>query len=491
MAEPPVRNRNGPDPTTSTDEMSGPGWPDAEPIEKPAPAPVRAAKAPTLLGTPPGVVPTTPLPNKGDKKSPTLLSSSMRTPPGFRIADLQPKGPLAMVGRVSVIGTVILCLLALGWLTKTVILPMILNSNVKVNVVTAHGQTRTPMFFAGTAQAVHARSEQWLSFGQAGQLTGPLPKVGTRVAKGDILARLKLSPQRQAPLERAQQAVTMATRKRAQAQVQVKKLTALKQAALGDLRAAEDRVKAVRQKVPAMRGHHAAAHHGRRDVAAATKRLIAIDKKARRPKQKLENAEAALKQAQENLKKLEASLGETVLRASFDGDIAQVHAPGPKGAGAHAPLLLVQDRTQARASFRLDDLGSLKKGESVMVAVGGHPAIPGLVYDVQSAGTAFEVSADLPDANGALINTDPNSFRLVRGFAPLAFTVPLDALGGPRRPGGAVDCAGHACDSPAGPGAGGARQRSRGVGRDRHHAARDSCGALAGRRPLHHIAYRG
>lgn len=355
----------------------------------------------------------------------------MRTPPGVRLADLQPKGPWAMMGRMSIIGTVVLCTLALAWLTKVVIWPMIMNSNVKVSVVTVRGQTRTPMFFSGTAQGVHARSEQWLSFGQSGDLVSPLPKAGTHVAKGDILARLKLSAQRQAPIDKAQKALTAATRARAAAQVQVKKLAALKQAALGDLRAAEDRVKAVHQKMPAVHGHHAAAsHHGKRDVAAATKRLVALDKKARVPKQKLEKAEAALKQAQDNVKKIEASLGETVLRAPFDGDIAQVKNAGAKSVAARTPVLLVQDRTQARVTFRMDDLGSMKKGEPVMVAVGGRPAIPGLIYDLQSTNTAFEVVTDLPDANGVLINSDPNSFRLVRGFAPLAFMVPLDALVG-------------------------------------------------------------
>ena len=119
-----------------------------------------------------------------------------------------------------------------------------------------------------------------------------------------------------------------------------------------------------------------------------------------------------------------------VLRAPFDGDIAQVKNPAAKAAAARAPLLLLQDRTQARVTFRLDDVGSLKKGESVMIAVGGRPAMPGLVYDLQSVSTAFEIAADLPDANGVLINSDPNNFRLVRGFAPLAFVVPLDALVG-------------------------------------------------------------
>ena len=206
--------------------MSGPGWPEGDPADKPQ----RPTKAPTLLGGPLGSQPTVTLAEKTNKKTPTVLSF-LRTPPGVRLADLQPKGPLAMLGKASLIGTVILCLLAFGWLVKTVIWPMVVNSNVKVNVVTVQGQTRTPMFFTGAAKAVHARTEQWLSFGQAGQLVAPLPKVGTRVAKGDILARLKLSPQRQAPLDKAQKALTAAFRKRAEAQTHVKKLAALKQAA--------------------------------------------------------------------------------------------------------------------------------------------------------------------------------------------------------------------------------------------------------------------
>ena len=425
MAEPPHRDRKSPAPTTtSTGELSGPEWPQAKPLDKA----VRPNKAPTLLGAPTGPA-TAPLPTKGNKKSPTLLSS-MRTPPGVRIADLQPKGPLATLGRVSLISTVVLCLLALGWLIKTVILPMVIDSNVRVHVVTVHGQTRTPMFFPGTAQAVHARSEQWLSFGQAGELAAPLPKVGTHVAKGDILARLKLSPQRRAPLERAQQALTAATRNRAQAQAQVKKLAALKQAALGDLRAAEDHAHAAHPKEPSMRGHKSASHHGKRDVAAATRRLVALDKKARRPKQALEKSEAALGQARENLKKIEASIGETVLRAPIDGNIAQVKSPSANMIVARAPLLLVQDRTHARVTFRMDDPGSLKKGEPVMAAVRGRPPVPGVVYDLQGTSTALEVTAELPDADGVLVHSDPNEIRLVRGFAPLAFVVPLAALVG-------------------------------------------------------------
>ncbi len=289
---------------------------------------------------------------------------------------------------------------------------------------------RVHLFYDAQAAEVAPRRSETYAFEKNGVLAEMLVKVGAHVSEGQIIARQKLSPADEKSFAQLSQKRQAAERAFLGQSLEVDKLNgqiAAKEQEADKLKdQADDLQKELASKPPNERAAQ------KRDIAALRKReaglrkdAAAIKKRAAGPQKALAKLKSTFDQARNAEQALVQKSQGAFLRATAEGNVAEISAEVGKKIEASQPVLIVADKSALRIVFKGADrrLQALEQDTKIMLLHGDGDLAEGHISERTGDGAVIEV----PDADGAIAEVDKKSLKVVRETLENALVVPAGA----------------------------------------------------------------
>lgn len=302
----------------------------------------------------------------------------------------------------------------------------------KVRVQTLQEGARVPVFYAGGAVEIHPLEDAWAAFAVAGKLASDLPKVGTRVEKGDIIATLELPPPMAKQIKAAKSALAKATADYDRVSKNLAKVTDERALLTAQKQAVEEKIKELRPKSvlkqdPASRKELDTL---KKDMAKANKKLSALAKRERGPKGAEAKSKKKLDAVRKKIATLQSKIGDKLLRAPFSGEVTETKAEPGQAVEAKQQVLHLQNLAFAKITFTIPERGGLQMGGEAMVSVQRGNPVAAKVVSIEDGKAGVEVGLEMADPTRTMKSMRGESFRLLKDFADPAFKVrPKAVLG--------------------------------------------------------------
>ena len=303
----------------------------------------------------------------------------------------------------------------------------------KVRVQALQEGTRVPLFHPGGAVGIHPLEEAWTSFAGAGKLSGELPKVGTRVEKGDIIATLELPPPLAKQIKGAKTALAKANADSERVTKNLQKVLDERALLTSQKQAVEEKIKELRPKSvlkqdPASRKELDTL---KKDMAKANKKLSALAKRERGPRAAEAKSKKKVDAVQKKIAALQLKIGDKLMRAPFTGEVTEAKAEAGQAVEAKQPLVHLQNVALTKLSFNIHDKGTLQVGGEALVSVQRGNPVSAKVVSVDGARAnngMLEVGLEIADPTRTMLAMPGEAFRLLKEFAEPAFKVRPKAL---------------------------------------------------------------
>lgn len=302
----------------------------------------------------------------------------------------------------------------------------------KIRVQALQEGARVPVFYAGGAVEIRPLEDAWASFGVAGKLAGELPKVGSRVEKGDIIATLELPPPLAKQIKMAKGALTKANNDYEKVAKNLAKVTDERALLTAQKQTVEEKIKELRPKSvlkqdPASRKELDSL---KKEMAKANKKLSALAKRERGPKGAEAKAKKKVDAAQKKIAALQTKIGDKLLRAPFAAEVTEAKANLGQSVEAKQPVLHLQNVAFAKVTFTVPERGSLQMGGEAMVSVQRGNPVAAKVVSIEDGKGGVEIGLEMPDPTRTMLSMRGENFRLLKDFAEPAFKVrPKAVLG--------------------------------------------------------------
>ena len=299
----------------------------------------------------------------------------------------------------------------------------------KVAVVSLRSQ-RLPVYSDTPAESVRAAREAWLQFAASGKVAEVSVTPGARVQTDQTLVSLALSPAADKQLQGARTAAKAAEDDHEKIATKLNALMREREALEAERNDADHKLDQL--KTANLTGAGGAQKRDldkwKKAKAKANKKLSALAKRERAPRQQELKAKQKLDQAKQKLEALEVQNTRKQVRAPFSGVVVEVSAKKGQNAEKDQKALLLRDNLEARLSFVMKDAGSLATGGEAFVSVARGVPSRAKVMSVDTVNGAKRVEISLVDPAGSFIDMKPQEFRLVREFVDRAFDIPVSAL---------------------------------------------------------------
>jgi multidrug efflux pump subunit AcrA (membrane-fusion protein) len=305
----------------------------------------------------------------------------------------------------------------------------IFGTAARVRVTTLRSE-RIPIYYDTPATSIQPLNEKWLSFDSEGKVGDVLVEPSSRVDKGAVLMSLVLPERLDKQLTKVKRNVSKAQANLDKVAGRVEKLVAEREAVETERTAAEDKLRELRPKSVLKQGGVS-----KRDLekwkavkVEANKKLSRLKKKERGPRKQLVKAQKKRDAALKKLDALQQKLSDKLIRAPFEGIVAEVKASVGQQVKPNYKVLLIRDPFVVRITFLLDSRPSLEVGGQAYVAVSRGKPNEARVVRMDARDQGVQVAIKMTDPSGAFAAIEPNEFRLVEQYADSAFRIPLGAI---------------------------------------------------------------
>lgn len=319
--------------------------------------------------------------------------------------------------------------LGLGALVWVVKVAKIFETSAKVRVATLTAE-KIPIFYSSPASQVVPLKETWLQSPSNGQVTDVAVNTGSRVNQGDILVTLNLAPAVQTQLDAIRKSLKTVSDNGKKIDEKLEKLASEREAIEAERTAAEDRL---RQLTP--KGILGKGGVSKRDLekwkrvkVGANKKLTALAKRERGPRQLKQKNEDKRQTLQKKLEDIEKKIANKLIRAPFAGTIHDIKTEVGATLTDKQQVLLLRDAQSVKLVFSLGASSDLQNGGECFVSVARGSPSRAKITNVQKDNSDVKVDISLTDPTSGFAQLSPKEFRLVKEFAEPAFRVPASAV---------------------------------------------------------------
>ena len=307
-----------------------------------------------------------------------------------------------------------------------------------IEVVIASSQPKkVAVFYDGPggrdegALSVRPQREAWLSFGASGKVKELNAAHGDSVKQGDVIAALAIPASMQRQLDRARAKLVQKDKVHQEVLTQLDGLYS-ERAAIEAKRLEVDReLKTKRSEETGERASRKQRNKWTKQRADYNKKLSGLVRKERKLRERELKLQLAVAKAKTALEARELKLYTKIIRAPFDGIIAesQLTREG-QAVERDKDVMRLMDPSSLEVIFQVKDLGGERIGADVFVSAEGREPISGTIRQVNKGlgGEGSDVSVVIPDGDGSLSLLAPSDFFLVKDFRDPAFETVRSSL---------------------------------------------------------------